>query len=175
MYIDIVLILFALYGLWVGFRKGFIRTLFSLLLVIVGLLLTLKLSPWVVEMIRDSIAMDKLISLIIGVLLCYLVVTLILRWVGKNVDKMLRKAKLNLVSKLLGGILLGLLMVLSYSVIIWFLDQTQLISDHQRMTSKTYAFLMDVPSRLQAFLLEFKPLFQDFWDMIEDIINDRSE
>ncbi len=175
MYIDIVLVLFALYGLWVGFRKGFIRTLFSLILVIVGLLLTLKLSPWVVVLIRDNIAMDKLISFIAGVLLCYLAITFLLRWVGKNVDKMLRKAKLNIISKLLGGILLGLLMVLSYSIIIWFLDQTQLISDHQRLTSKSYAFLIDVPARLQAFLLEFKPLFQDFWDMIEDIINDRSE
>lgn len=174
MYIDIVLVLFALYGFWVGFRKGFIRTLFSLLLVVVGLLLTLKLSPWVVEFIRAQIQVDKLISLLVGVILCYVVIKVILRIIGKSVDKMLRKAKLNILSKLLGGILLAFLMILSYSVIIWFLDQTQLISDHQRLASKTYAYLTEVPAKLQAFLLEFKPLFEDFWKMLEEVIHDRS-
>lgn len=45
MIIDIALLLFALAGFWVGYTKGIVSTLFSILGYIIALLITLKISP----------------------------------------------------------------------------------------------------------------------------------
>jgi membrane protein required for colicin V production len=175
MYIDLICILFALYGFWMGYRKGLIRTLFSLLSFIIGLLLTLKFSPYVVEFISNTFHVEKILALVIGLLVCFFVVMGIVKWIGKSIEKMLTRAKLNTFNKIQGGIILSFLMIVMYSVIIWFLDRTQLISDHQRVVSKAYPFLIELPAKMQAFLLEFKPLFEKFWQLVQDVISTRSE
>ena len=175
MYIDLIFILFALYGFWMGYRKGLIRTLFSFLSFIIGLLLTLKFSPYVVEFITDVFHTEKILSLVIGLLQSFFVVMGVVKWIGKSIEKMLTRAKLNTFNKIQGGILLSFMMIVMYSVIIWFLDRTQLISDHQRLASKTYPYLIELPAKMQAFLMEFKPLFEKFWQLVQDVISTRGE
>ena len=175
MYIDLIFILFALYGFWMGYRKGLIRTLFSFLSFIIGLLLTLKFSPYVVEFMTDVFHTEKILSLVIGLLLSFFVVMGVVKWIGKSIEKMLTRAKLNTFNKIQGGILLSFMMIVMYSVIIWFLDRTQLISDHQRLASKTYPYLIELPAKMQAFLMEFKPLFEKFWQLVQDVISTRGE
>lgn len=157
-----------------GYRKGLIRTLFSLLSFIVGLLLTLKLSPYAIEFLQSTFNLDGVLALIIGILLCFFLITGVIKWVGKSLEKMLKKAKLNVFNKIQGGVILTVLMIFVYSIIIWFLDQTQLISDTQRLESRTYDFLTTVPGKMQAFLNEFKPLFEKFWQLVSDVIKSRN-
>jgi membrane protein required for colicin V production len=175
MYIDLVFLLFALYGFWMGYRKGLIRTLFSLLSFVIGLLLTLKFSPYVIEFMMNVFHLEKILALIIGLLLCFFLIMGVVKWIGNSIEKMLMKAKLNTFNKIQGGIILSFLMIVTYSVIIWFLDKTQLISDHQRLASRTYPFLVELPAKMQTFLMEFKPLFEKFWQLVQDVINTRSE
>ena len=116
MYIDIVFILFALYGFWVGYRKGLIRTLFSLLSFVVGLLLTLKLSPYVIEFIESVFNADRLIALIVGLFLTMFITMGLIKWIGKSIEKMLQKAKLGTFNKIQGGIILAFLMMVTYTL-----------------------------------------------------------
>ncbi len=175
MYIDLVFVLFALYGFWMGYRKGLVRTIFSFLSFFVGLLLTLKLSPYAVEFLQNVFELDRLLSLILGFLLCLFFFMGIIKWIGKGIEKMLMKSKMGVFNKVQGGIILSFLMMVVYSVIIWFLDRTNLISDIQRSASITYPFLESLPGKMQAVLADFKPIFEKFWDLVTDVIKSRGE
>lgn len=171
MYIDICLALFILVGLIQGFHRGVIRTLFAILGILIGFLAALKFAPYVVTFFENTVKLSPLLSLILGLVLTFLVLMLGIRWLGKKFEDTLKLAKVNIVNKVLGAIIFAILMIITYSAIIWFISQTKLISDAEKERSLSYPFLQEIPVKTGVVVKKIKPVFREFWDKVDEVIN----
>jgi membrane protein required for colicin V production len=169
MYIDIFLALFIVIGIIQGFHRGLIRTLFAILGILIGFIAALKFSPYVVSFFENVVKLSPLVSLILGLVLTFLVLLFGIRWLGKSFENTLKLAKVNIINKILGAVLFAILMIITYSAVIWFLDRTNLISDAQRQASRSYPALHEVPAKTGALITKMKPVFKDFWDKMDRV------
>ena len=93
MIIDIALLLFALAGFWVGYTKGIVSTLFSILGYIIALLITLKISPWFTDFLISSFNIEKMFALVFGTLFILIVLIFLIRALLKKVTTYLEQSK----------------------------------------------------------------------------------
>ena len=175
MYIDIFLAVFILIGIIQGFHRGVIRTVFAILGILIGFLAALKFSPYVVTFFENTVKLSPLVSLILGLILTFLVLLLGIRWLGKSFENTLKIAKVNIVNKILGAALFAILMIVTYSAIIWFVSRTELISEAQKQESLSYPVLKEIPEKTGVVIRKIKPVFKDFWDKMDGVVNTEKE
>ena len=167
MYIDIFLGVFVLLGIIQGYNRGIIRSLFAIAGLIVGFLAALKFSPFIVAGIDSVFNIDPRLSLLLGFLLTLALIIWGIQWIGRSLEKTLRAANLNFLNKLAGSVVFVAIMVVVYSAVIWFLSNTQFISEQQKQDSLTYDYVMQVPQYAENAFESVKPVFREFWDKME--------
>jgi uncharacterized membrane protein required for colicin V production len=168
MVIDILLILFAIGAFWIGYTQGIVSTLLSVLTYIVALLLTLKFSPWLADLLVSTFKIGKLFALIFGTIGFFILISFLLRWLVKRADKYIQKSKLSSFSKIMGGVVMMLIGIMSYSFILIAINQFGMIGEQTRKTSYSFKTLEIIPSKAKDFIEEFKPLFRRYWELMEE-------
>jgi membrane protein required for colicin V production len=175
MYIDIFLAVFILIGIIQGYHRGIVRTLFAILGIIIGFLAALKFAPYVVTFFENTFKLSPVVALILGLVLTFLVLMLGIRWLGKSFENTLKLARVNILNKILGATLFALLMIVTYSAIIWFIARTEILSPEEKAQSKTYPYLQEVPEKTGEIIQKLKPVFKEFWDKMDAAINPEKE
>lgn len=172
MVIDILLILFALTGFWLGYTKGIVGTLISVASYVAAVLLTLLISPWVMELMIRTLKTERMFALIFGTIGVFILLTFLIRWVVKSLGKRMEKGKLSTLSKVLGGILMVFAGVILYSFILLALDQLNMLGTKMKETSISYSFIEEIPGKARAVIEEFKPLFRRYWELMQETIHE---
>lgn len=175
MYIDIFLGVFIIIGIIQGYSRGIIRTLFAIGGIIVGFLAALKFSPIVVAGIDSLFRIDPRLSLILGFLLTLALIIWGIQWIGRSIEKTLQHANLNFLNKLAGSVIFAAIMILIYSAVIWFLGNTDFLSDDQKNSSFSYSYLMRVPDYAENAFESVKPVFREFWEKMEAAMDSASD
>ena len=91
MIIDIVLVVFALTGFWLGYTKGIVRTLVMVAAYTVAVLVTLKISPWLMEFLVKTFPIGKVFALIFGTIASLVSLIFVVHWVAKKIDTSFQK------------------------------------------------------------------------------------
>jgi hypothetical protein len=172
MIIDIGLVLFAGAGFWLGYTKGLVRVLFVIVFYAIALLLTLALSPWIMDLIIRWFNADKMFALIFGSIFTMIIFILLLHWMLKSVEKYLKKSKLGAYSKSFGGVVMMLVSMVVYSFLIWAIVQFGWIGPNVKTKSYSYPILEQVPMKTKSFIVEFKPLFSRYWELMEKTMHE---
>lgn len=167
MIIDIGLVLFAGLGFWLGYSKGIVRILFVIVLYAIALLLTLALSPWIMDFMIWAFKADRTFALIFGTIFTMLILILLLHWLLKSVEKYLKKSKMGAYSKSLGGVVMMIVSMFLYSFLLWGIVQFN--GNNTNTTSKSYSYsvLEKIPVGTNSFFAEFKPLFRRYWELMD--------
>lgn len=172
MIIDISLLIFALAGFWVGYTKGIVSTLFSILGYILALLITLKISPWFTDFLIGSFNIEKMFALIFGTLFILIALIFLIRGLLKKVTTYLEQSKVSAANKVFAGIIMVCMGILFFSLIVWPLNQFGMIGDQAKQTSITYETIEDIPGKARNFLEKFKPLFNRYWELMQQTIEE---
>lgn len=167
MIIDIGLVLFAGLGFWLGYTKGIVRTLFAVVFYAIAVLLTLALSPWIMNLFIWAFKADRTFALIFGTIFTLVILIFLLHWMLKSVEKYLKKSRLGAYSKSLGGVVLMIVSMITFSFLIWSIVQVGWIGTTTKEKSYSYAILEQVPIRTGSFMAEFKPLFRRYWELMD--------
>ena len=172
MWIDIGFILFLAYGFYIGYSRGIIKTLYAILSIVIAILLSFKLSPFLIEIIDNNLKLGSTFSFIIGFVLCFIVIIFVVRLIGRMFEKTLQRVKLNFLNKLAGGFVFSMVMIFLYAGILWFINRTNLISEEQKQQSITYYHLEPVPQTLRGAFEQIRPAFKGFWEKSTEAINE---
>lgn len=172
MAIDIILGLFIIAGFWLGYSKGIVATLFSVLEYIVALLITLGFSPYLSGFLTGTLKMDRMVALILSTFAFFLAALFLIKWLTKKIEASLKKGKLSGSTKILGGIVMMLVSVFVYSVILWLGNYYGLINEKIKLASYTYPTLEEIPAISKTLILDLKPIFQRYWELIQDSVGD---
>lgn len=128
--IDIAILVVAGLGAIQGLFKGFVLSITSLLGLILGFYLSLRFA-WLIEgFLREATGSNTPLIHILAFALCYLLVIVIMYFIGKSIEKMLELASLGCFNRIGGalfGIFKGLLLVSAIIYVIEIADQNSVI------------------------------------------------
>lgn len=120
--IDILLLIPLCYAAWVGFKKGFVIELFTLLALFVGLYAALNFSEYMESKLTEEFDLDHLYVTPVAFLITFLAVGAGVYFLGKVIEKMLTISLLSPLNKLAGVIFSMVKMVYILSVILILFD-----------------------------------------------------
>lgn len=167
MILDIIALVLVGIGFYAGYRRGLIMTVFDTLSILIALLVSLKLSPTVISLVGALIP-GKVIAIIIGFVLTFLTAMYLVRMIGRQMESIFKSLNINFLNQIGGGALMAIFYALILSFVLWFLNESKMVSPEYQEKSKSYQYLEPMPRQSQTILNKFKPVFSGFWEkMVE--------
>ena len=147
-----------------------------------GVMVAVKFSKATTTFLQTALSNKSDLMFIAGFLLTFVVTMVFIRMLARGFEGILKSANINIINQIMGGTLLAGLMILLYSVFVWFGDSARFIDAQTKKESMTYPYLKEFPGQAQQLTARFKPVFKDFYDQamnaldnIEDVGIKRSE
>jgi membrane protein required for colicin V production len=174
MAIDLLFVGIAIYGFYVGFSRGIIKTIISVLSIIVGIIAALRFAPKMTDLLKELFNEQSPLMFVAGLILTFLLTMTILRIVGKGLEGILQTANINFINQILGGVFMAASLVFLYSLALWFVIQVMRNPENSQLVvdSRTYPFLKEYPSMVFNGFSKLKPVIQDFWDYTIDLMDE---
>ena len=172
MIIDILLVIFALAGFWLGYTRGLIKTIIMVVAYLAALLLTLKISPFIADGLVRLFNIGKLPALIFGTILFLVTLVFLIHKASQRIEKSAQTGQLSKASQIFGGIIQMLMAVLIYSLILWPVNQFGMIGEPSKQKSHSYAALHALPEKAKSLFLALKPVFSRYWELMETTIQE---
>ena len=163
MIIDVIFLIIAGWGFYQGYSRGIIKTVFTVFSIVFGLMVAFKFSPAATRFIETAFHSNSPLNFVAGFLLSFVLTMIIIRMAAQFFEKALQAANINIINKFFGGVLLGSLYTLIYSLLLWFGDQSHIVTPENSNGSLTYQHLKIFPSKMRGVYEYIKPGFQDFW------------
>lgn len=107
-FLDIIILIPLGYTAWIGFKKGFIIEVFTLLALLVGLYAGIHFSEFVSNAIKKTFSWDSTYLPTISFTLTFLAVGAMVYFAGKALEKIVKFAMLSPLNKI-GGVIFALL------------------------------------------------------------------
>ncbi len=174
MMIDLFLLLVVGYSFFLGFSRGIIQTMFTILSYVFGLIAAFKLSPAATRFLETALGSDNALLFIAGFLLAFFGTMLFIRFLAKMLSRGLESANINIINQMAGGMLLAAITTLLYSLLIWFGVQSHIIKQTVLNQSMSYPLLKEYPTYAWNVAGKLKPTVLEFWDHSVDFM-DRME
>lgn len=165
--LDIIILVPSIYFAWMGFKKGFIISLFTFLALVVGLYAGIHFSDFLCNWFIQNDVMNGKYTPSVAFTIVFLLVGAVVYFLGVLIQKMVKAVQLNLVNKLI-GLVFGLLK--SAYIISFVLLLTESYDKHSAFISsdlKENSVLLEptkqiclvtLPGLKESVLLHFKEL-----------------
>lgn len=171
MIVDIICGIIIAFGFYQGFSKGLIKTVFSVLSLVIAVVACLKLSPLLINFLQGSIDANPALLFVAGFILTFIIVLALIRFIGKKLDQASKKLHLSGINKLLGGAALGLFYAILLSIGLHFVNKIELLSPAQKESSFLLPVLEPLPRLTQSIGEDLKPVFSEFWDALLETVD----
>ncbi len=163
MVIDIICAIVAAYGFYLGFTKGIIKTIFTLISIFFGILAAAKFGPTMTDFLQSTFSYNHSMMFLAGMLLTFVLTMMFIRTLARGLETVLESANINIINQLAGGVLLSIMLVSLYSVLILFADRARLFDARAQEESITYDYLVELPGEMRTATRSLEPIFSEFW------------
>jgi membrane protein required for colicin V production len=161
---DIVLGVIFLVALISGYHHGFLRSLFSLLAIVLGILGGFKLMGLAMVTLSQYYTVDKHVLPYLAFGIVFLVIAILVGLAGRLLKSSLEKTLFGSADKPLGALLGVLKTAFMASVLLWLLDSLSLhLPGHWVEDSWLYPPTAQFAPRFTAWIGEFLPPFADLF------------
>ncbi len=175
MILDVVALIAILYAFFVGYSRGIIKTVFALVSLIVALVVTLNLSGILIDFLQDNFTGNPFLLLVIGIAMTFILTLAIIRFVGNRLEKLFEAVKLNFINKIVGGAIMACIAMALVAHTYWFLGETNLIKEHTKQSSMSYAMLEPIPDMTKGVIKTVAPYVEESWSRLMESINSIKE
>lgn len=163
MLLDIILLVLLILAVIKGYQRGLIVGVFSLIAIIVGLAAAIKLSTVVAEYIGKAVKISDTWLPVISFAVVFILVVLLIRLGANMLQKTVEIALLGWVNRL-GGILLYIaIYLIVYSVVLFYVEQVNLIQPATIQNSVSYTFIQPWGPRVINGFASVIPFFKDMF------------
>jgi membrane protein required for colicin V production len=167
MIIDIVFIILLIIALLKGSKKGLIQSLFTFLAFFVGLAAAIKLSAIVANQLAHQTTIGSKWIPFISFILVFAVVVIIVKALGKFIEKANEMIMLGWVNKI-GGVLFYLFLYgIIFSILLFYLKNLGILKPTTIENSKFYPFLSPLAPDALNLIGNIIPFFKDVFGQLE--------
>jgi membrane protein required for colicin V production len=164
MLLDIIVAIIVTLGFYLGYSRGLIKTVFDAFSLLVAVVASLKLSPITMEIIQSLLKTSPAVTFLLGVVVTFLAVIMLIRFIGRKFEDILKAVNINFINKLAGGALQALFFAYLLSLFLWLLANIKIIKPEVQARSITWSLLEPLPEKGKAVFQSLKPVFTKFWD-----------
>jgi len=166
--IDILFLIFVLGAIIKGLRQGLIVAVFSLLALIIGLAAAIKLSVVVATHLQSSgVHVSSKWLPILSFAIVFIVVVILVRWLEKMLESVIKFALLGWVDKIGGMILYAVIYLAIFSVILFYCNNAHLLSANAIVSSKTYSTIEPYGPYVINKIADLIPVFKNMFSQLE--------
>lgn len=172
----------AIMGFYMGFSRGIIKTVFTVLSLLLGILAAAKFGPALTRFLEVSFNYHNPLMFFAGLMLAFLLTMILIRTLSNGLEGILQAANINIINKAAGGLVMAALMIALYSTLVSFADRAHIINQAAKQDSKSYPVLIQFPDFISVAGKTVVPLFKDFWvysadtmDRLKDLNVERTE
>ncbi|MBK8555273.1 MAG: CvpA family protein [Lewinellaceae bacterium] len=163
--IDLICLAALGYGFWQGFSRGIIGTVFNVAAYLFGIVLSFKMTPTTTNILERMFNSDNPGMFMAAFVVNLVLVMLVLRAVAKTLESTFRAFYLGFLNQMAGGLLMGGVAVVLYSVLLWFFVKASIVNDATIDQSRLYEpYLKELPTQAFALAKRFQPMAEDIWD-----------
>ncbi len=171
MIIDAIFFITVLGGFWSGFSRGIIKTVMYLFASFFGFIVAVKFAPAATDILTQLFNSTSPLMYLLGFISCLGLTVIGIQLLAKGIEGILQSARINIINKFFGGVLMSAIFVLFYSVLLWFADKSHLIDEATKTESATYVILKQYPGQVKEIWARVQPSFEDFWNQSLDFID----
>ncbi len=172
MVLDVIVALVVAFGFYSGYSRGLVKTIFDTMSLVIGILAAMKLSPIVIGWLDQTLNVSPAVNYLIGVVITFLLVMMIIRFLGRKIEDIFKAAHINVINKLAGGTLQGLFFAFLMSMLLWTLGNYKVIRQETIDESITYPYLEPLPEIGRSIFEAAKPIFASFWEKTVQVMED---
>ncbi len=164
MTLDLIVAIVVSLGFYLGYTRGLIKTVFDSLSLVVGILAALILSPVVISILQSVITTSPALTYLIGVVVTFIAMMALIRYIGKKLEDMLVAVNVNFVNKIAGGAIQGIFFAYLLSLCLYMVNSLNVLKPETKQASITYSLLEPLPEKGRAVFTALKPIFSGFWN-----------
>jgi membrane protein required for colicin V production len=164
----IILILICI-SFYRGWKKGILWAIFSMVSVVIGMLLSLKLSHQVADYLFKQNIMTSQYTLLISFILIFVLVVFLFRFGIKLVEKLLEAVLLGWANKILGGVLYSLMTIFIVSTLVWLFNQVNILGPELKKDAKTYTYIEPISPKVIELGSDYLPLMKNLFQQIKGL------
>lgn len=172
MVIDIIWGLLLAYGFYLGFSKGIISTVFTLMSFVFGVIAAAKFGPAFTKLLTDVSGSDNPLMFIAGSLGAFLLTMILIRMLARGLEGLLQTANVNIFNQILGAFVMMFLLTFVFSWLVLFAERSRLIDEQTQKQSISYSFLEHFPEKAKVVGDWLEPVFKEFWDHSLNFMDD---
>lgn len=170
MILDVIFLIILVYFMQKGYSRGAIMSLLVFASTLLGFVVASKFSGTVSKLLF-SVESDSLLYRLAPVLAYFIVffaVVFLVRLAAKFSKKVIKKAQLSLIDKLVGTVFYFLVVVCVTSVFYWFLNLMHVLSPETMYASKSFRILEPFAERIFDILGSIFPFIKSsYQDLLE--------
>jgi membrane protein required for colicin V production len=175
MFIDVIALLAIGIALVKGYSKGLIMALFNTISLIIGLAIAVKFSSLIAPWIDEKLQAGPQFTAIFSFALVYGAAIIVIRFLGKSVQKTLETVKMGFLNRA-GGMALYLVLYLAVvSVFIYYLEKLGVLDANLIAQSFTYNWLAPWGPTILDGVGNLIPLFKDMFKNMDELFDKISE
>ncbi len=166
--IDIVVAIIIFIAFIKGYRDGFIMSVFTISSYLVGFFAALHFSFVVANYLTQNVNLPEQWVPIISFIILFAAVILIVRLLGKLVEKVIGKLLPTAFNKIVGGLAWSLLAFILLSLSYQLIDSAGLFTDSLKLESQTQPYLVQVNDTIRGRIGEVFPFIQNLYLEIDE-------
>jgi membrane protein required for colicin V production len=160
--IDIVIIVFVIFGAYRGYRDGFLMGVATLLALILGILAAFKLNTEGMEFLQEHFNADKEFLPYISFFVIFIGIVILVTLLGKFLRHSIDKTFLGRIDEAAGSLLGALKTLFTLSVLLWIVDSFKMnLPEHWTDDSVVYPFTARVAPAFVTWIAQFLPFLED--------------
>lgn len=164
MIIDILFLITVAGGFYHGYKSGIIKTVFYAVSLFLGFIIAVRFTPDVTLFLSDLFHYESVLLFVLAFVICFGLTLLFVRMLGKTLEEILQSAHINFINKTIGGIVMAMLYVFFLSMLVWFVDKSDLIGPQTKKESHTYEVLTEYPAEMRKLWEKSFPFLERMWD-----------
>lgn len=127
MAVDILFIIMAAFGFYFGFTFGLMKAVLAVISLIIAIAVAMGSTPMMTNLMSETFQLDTVFLPFIAFGVTLLVVLMLARIVTKLIEETVDNKQFNLISQIIGGIMMALVFTLLYSVLVIFFGQAKVL------------------------------------------------
>ncbi|NSL89736.1 CvpA family protein [Chitinophaga solisilvae] len=167
MSIDIIFAIIMVFAVYKGYSRGLIVAVFSLVAVLLGMAVALKLSAASALFVQQRWDMHSRWVPVLCFVCLFVGVVLLVRLGASALQKLVELVMMGWLNKLGGIALYSVIFIIIYSVILWGANQLYLLSPETKLQSVVYPYIENTGPWVVQHMGSWMPFFKDIFSQLQ--------
>ena len=172
MILDILLGLFVFGAFYKGYTKGIIYSMLSLIAIIAGIIIAMNFSSFAAVWLAKNFNLPSIILPVLSFVLVLIAVIASIKLVAILTEKILKAIMLNFVNKIAGALVWSFIVVLIFSVLVYFVDQAGFLTSAVKQASITYPLVKSLGPEGLSIFRTFTPYLKESFELLNKTVQE---